>query len=216
MAELQWRDLPNFIAECNILLLVDVSDSMNVPIAGSSTTALDAAISLGIYIAEKQKGDFKNLLLTFETKPSFVDLSKLTTLQEKYKKTLVAPWGRSSNLRAAFLEILNMAVKHKIPQCELPEILMIFSDMEFDEACSDESNTLYEECEKMFKEHEYKLPRVVFWNLNSRNKHMPVQFNTNATILLSGLSPFIIKDVLKDINNLNSVELMLKIVSNDK
>lgn len=215
MAELQWRDLPDFIAECNVLPLVDVSGSM-VQYIGTSTTAIDVSISMGIYIAEKQKGDFKNLLLTFETKPSFVDLSKLKTLKEKYDKTLQAPWGGSTNLKAAFSEILNLAIKYKIPQNEMPEILMIFSDMEFDSACSDKSNTVYETCEEMFKEKGYELPIVVFWNLVSRNKHMPVQFDTNGTLLLSGLSPFIIKDVLKDLKNLNSVELMLKVVSNSK
>lgn len=215
MAELQWRDLQDFTAECNILPLVDVSGSMMQSV-GTSTTAIDVSISMGIYIAEKQKGDFKNLLLTFESKPSFVDLSKLKTLKEKYNTTLKAPWGGSTNLKEAFSEILSMAVKHKIPQNEMPEILIIFSDMEFDSACSDKSNTVYETCEEMFKEKGYKLPTVVFWNLVSRNKHMPVQFNTNGTILLSGLSPFIIKDVLKDLNNINSVDLMLKIISNSK
>lgn len=215
MAELQWRDLPDFIAECNILPLVDVSGSMEQSI-GSSTTAIDVSISMGIYIAEKQKGVFKNLLLTFETEPSFVDLSNLKTLKEKYNKTLKAPWGGSTNLKAAFSEILKMAVKHQISQNEMPEILIIFSDMEFNSACSDKSYTVYEACEEMFKEKGYKLPTVVFWNLVSRNKHMPVQFDTNGTLLLSGLSPFIIKDVLKDLNNVNSVDLMLKIISNSK
>lgn len=215
MAGFQWRDLPTFIADCNILPLVDVSGSMDQSI-GKSVTAMDVSISMGMYIAERQNGDFKNMILTFESKPSFVDLNKAKTLDEKYKTVLKASWGGSTDISAAFSSILTMAIKLKVPQQDMPEILIIFSDMEFDSACSNHSHTVFESCQKMYQKKGYKLPTVVFWNLVSRNQHVPVRFDTSGTVLLSGLSPFILKDILKDINNTNPLDLMTKIISNTK
>lgn len=44
------------------------------------------AISLGLYITERQTSEFKDLILKFESKPKFVNLNGIDSLKEMYNK----------------------------------------------------------------------------------------------------------------------------------
>ena len=74
----QWDALPNFVGEANILPLVDVSGSMTSKAGGhqskSDVTCLDVAVSLGLYLADKNKGKFKDTFLTFSSEPQLLHL----------------------------------------------------------------------------------------------------------------------------------------------
>ena len=76
-----------------------------------------------------------------------------------------------------------------MPQKELPETLYFISDMEFD-CCADNAElTSFEHAKKLFEDHGYKLPQVVFWNVQSRNRQQPVSMNEQGVILISGCTP---------------------------
>lgn len=94
----------------------------------------------------------------------------------------------STNLGAIFSTILNAAKSCNAPQSELPETLYIISDMEFD-SCVQANRTLYQHAKENFESSGYKLPNVVFWNVNSRGSNLPVRKNEVGATLISGLSP---------------------------
>jgi hypothetical protein len=48
----------------------------------------------------------------------------------------------------------------------------------------------------MYNEAGYNLPKVVFWNLNARNRNNPVEFNESGTALISGYSPQVAKALM--------------------
>ena len=179
----------------NSLCVVDVSGSMTFNRIGG-ITPLEVALSLGLYTAERLEGAFKNHFLTFSARPRLQEIIG-NNLHEKLINMERANWGVNTNLIACFDLILEVALKNNIPSDEMIERLIIISDMEFDSAISGNKRTIFEEAKRTFEGYGYKLPTIVFWNVDSRNKAMQINSDYNNVLLVSGLSPAILKGVLK-------------------
>jgi hypothetical protein len=191
--EAQWNALPNYVGDANALPLVDVSGSMTCK-AGQKgdITCLEIAVSLGLYFADKNKGKFKDCFLSFSDTPQLLNLKG--SINQKIDQMISSDWGMSTNLHGAFNQILSTAVKNKVPQAEMPETLMIFSDMQFN-ACVRHDDSAMQMIVRKYSEAGYELPKVVFWNLNSSG-NAPVEFDKSGTALVSGFSPAIAASVL--------------------
>lgn len=211
-ADVVWDKLPDYVPEGkNFLPIVDSSGSMLTAISGK-VTALDIAVGLGIYLSQRNKGDFKDLILQFAGQPKLYKSSG--SLSQRYESVIGSHWDMSTNLQGAFEEILRHANKHKVSQKDMPQTLIILSDMEFNSCVRDASKTNYEAMKVQYEEAGYNLPNVVFWNITSRQKNLPVRFDENGTALVSGYSPAIMKNLLQD--NLNPFKIMLETVSNER
>ncbi len=131
----QWEALPNFVGDANILPLVDVSGSMSTPAGGhgskSGVTCMEVAVSLGLYLADKNEGKFKDTFLTFSDKPELLHLKG--NINQKIDQMVKSDWNMSTNLHKAFEKILNVAVKGGVPQEEMPAMVLILSKNEFQE-----------------------------------------------------------------------------------
>jgi hypothetical protein len=194
LANEQWKSLPNFMEGTTerILPVVDVSGSMGSIVSGS-ITCLDIAISLGLYISERNEGVFKDSFITFSEKPELQVLSG--TLKERYEQMSQADWGMNTNLNLVFNLILNQALKHKVLPEDMPSKILIMSDMEFDQATR-QSDSAIQMIRRQYEESGYTLPEIIFWNIQSRGKNFPVRHDESGTALISGLSPSIVKSVL--------------------
>lgn len=192
----QWAALPNYVGEANVLPLVDVSGSMNCKAGGdqskSNLTCLDVAVSLGLYCADKNVGKFKDLFLTFSSSPELLKLSG--NIVNKIYQMNSAKWQMSTNLHAALDLILDVAKKGNVPENEMPSTLLIMSDMQFNH-CTTFDDSAFEMITRKYNAAGYKVPAIVFWNLNGRS-NVPVSFNTSGVALVSGFSPSILKSVL--------------------
>ena len=187
----QWGALPNYIGDHKILPMIDVSDSMSSPTA-EGVSAMHVAVSLGLYMAEKNTGAFKDMYLTFHSTPELrVDAGNIV---DKYKKCLNAPWGGSTSIDRALELVLSTAVNGKVKQEDMPEFLIVLSDMQFNGTYSGLS--AYELFEKKFTAAGYTVPKLVWWNLCGGKGNSPVSFDTTGTALVSGFSPAIAKSVL--------------------
>jgi hypothetical protein len=205
--------------EDRVLPMVDVSGSMSCSAGSSdSLTCMDVAISLGIYISERNEGTFKDSFLTFSSTPSLQYLTG-DSLKGKLQQLGSAHWGMSTNLTATFDLLLDQAVTHNIPLEEMPTKILILSDMEFDAAIGncweknpDWNPTAMEMIKTKYEESGYEMPAIVFWNLNSRgNDNFPVKQDEMNTALISGFSPSILKSVLNG-ENLTPYSVMMKTV----
>merc|ERR1711974_260667 len=147
-------------------------------------------------LSTKNTGAFKDVWLNFSTSPK-LNVLKGKTISEKLRSIDWNDWGGSTNVDAAFGLILKHAVKHKISQEEMPQTLVIFSDMQFNMAVRGKTN--HKAAKQAFKDAGYKLPKVVYWNLRATG-NSPVKASTNNTALVSGFSPSLMKNVLN--NNL--------------
>ena len=206
VANEQWKALPNYLEGANdmILPVVDVSGSMSSPAGGSKTvTCMNVAISLGLYISERNEGPFKDAFITFSSKPQLQVLSG--SLNDRYTQMSDSDWGMSTDLEATFKLILNQATKHKLSQDKMPNKVLILSDMEFNSATGGGgwrneggkwNPTAQQMIETMYADAGYKVPQIVYWNIQSRNGGVPVAFDTAGTALVSGFSPAIMTSLL--------------------
>jgi hypothetical protein len=216
-ANVQWDALPNYMEgnQERVLPLVDVSSSMNCSVGDSnSLIVLDVAISLGLYISERNEGPFKDAFITFHTSPQLITVNG--SLSERYSQMAMSPWGGSTNLASSFSLILNKAVENSVPASEMPTMVMIFSDMEFDSTDRSWNETAQEMIERKFAAAGYVMPKIVYWNLASRgDKNKPVQFDKKGTALVSGFSPSLLTSLLggKDITPL---AMMMTVIDSER
>jgi len=200
-----WKALPDYINGAgNTICVRDGSGSMQTGIgSGSSATCLDVATALSVYFAEHSNGQFKDKFITFSENPQLIDISNAETLREKLaicdRYTEVA----NTNIEAVFDLILFTAQKNNMTQDEMPQNILILSDMEFDR-CAEANNEgelspkLFKVIEDRYREAGYKLPRLIFWNINSRTGTIPVKENELGVALVSGYSPAVMKMVLSN------------------
>jgi len=179
-----WRAQEDFTGEENALVVIDGSGSMY----GGEPKPAAIALSLGIYFAERNTGAFRNHFITFSEKPQLVEI-KGDTILDKVIYCHNFNEVANTNIQRVFELILRTAVKNKVPQSEMPSILYIISDMEFDYCTRGAELTNFEYAKQIFADAGYQLPRVVFWNVQSRNAQQPVTQNEQGVALVSGCSP---------------------------
>lgn len=195
VAKAQWEALPDFLGDENMLAMVDVSGSMQAKAGSGNVSNLQVACSLGLYIADKAKGAFKDCFLTFSGSPKIEVLTG--DIVTKYHQMIRSHWTMNTNLMGAFMEILKVAKTHKLDESVMPKILLILSDMEFDACTSGRDQRAADAVREMYEQAGYQVPKLVFWNLNSRSGNSPVSYREDGTALVSGFSPAIMKSVLK-------------------
>lgn len=222
-ANLQWNALPNYMDGNveRIIPLVDVSGSMTCRAGGNSLlSCMDVAISLGLYISERNVGVFKDAFITFHANPQLLTVNG--TLNERYRQMANSSWGGNTNLEAVFKLILNKAKQFSVKEEEMPTTLIILSDMQFDVATStrygggsDWNPTAQQMIEKMYADAGYKMPKIVYWNLNAHNTDSPVAYNKQDTCLVSGFNTSILKNVLKG-KDMTPMTIMMDVVDSER
>jgi len=198
--------LPKSVNLGKLVPLVDVSGSMH-------GTPMEVAIAMGILVSELTSAEFKDRVLTFESRPNWVGLSGCADIADKVSTVQSADWGGSTDFAAACERILDVAETHKLSPDSIPD-LIVFSDMQFDEARGAHSygfhtqrvsswETHYERLERRFAEvgvavcgQPYAPPQIIFWNLRGNAVGFPVAKDAPNTQLLSGFSPSLLKLVL--------------------
>lgn len=209
----QWKSLPNLMPENgNIMPMIDVSDSMNVEVA-ANTTAIEVAIGLGLYVADKNKGAYKDTFMTFSNKPELVQLKG--NLYEKVLQIDSSSWNMSTDLLRAFDKILFHAVANEVPKEDMPSTLIILSDMEFDRCVCSTNKTTMEHIRTKYKTAGYDLPNIVFWNINSRGDNVPVRYNELGVALVSGFSPNILSAIF-NIEEFSPKSIMLNAIMDER
>ena len=211
-----WKALSNSSKTCgNILVVGDGSGSMLTKIGNTNISALEVANALEIYFAERCSGPFKNKYITFSNKPQLVDLSGAKNLLEKILKARRHNEIANTNIEETFKLILKTAVKYNMSQEDMPEAILIISDMEFDHATTGFVNkTLFENIRQDFESKGYKVPRLVFWNVNSRTCGIPIKENDLGVTLVSGFSVNIIDMVMSD--ELDPYKCLVKVLESDR
>ena len=214
--EAQWNALPNYLGNRKVLPVVDVSGSMFCPAGGTGGTVqcVDVSVALGLYCADKNTGPFKDVFCTFSETP------KLEVLQgsivQKVQQLKDADWGMSTDIEAALSMILRVAVEGKVKHEDMPEMVLIFSDMQFNQCTRNFGERAMDMFRRMYEEAGYRIPQIVFWNLNSYD-NVPVRSDESGVALVSGFSPAIMTALLSgDMSEFTPEAIMLKTVMSDR
>ena len=206
-----WNHLPGAVADANAISVVDTSGSMYCGY-GALVPAL-VSQAMGLYCAERCRGYFHNHLITFESTPHLVEI-RGANLRDKLKYISTLPWGGSTNLEGVFDLILQTAVKYNVKQEELPSVIYIFSDMEFNWCVHDADSTVYENARELFELNGYRMPAVVFHNVNSWQMQTPVTAHTRGTALSSGAAACGMGYSYD--GNVTPMELMLRVLGSER
>lgn len=213
-----WKALPNTVqGNDNTIVVADGSGSMTCRIdPNSSVKALDVANALAIYFSERSSGEFKNKYITFSERPQLVDFTNAKTLRNKIQIALRHSECACTNIEATFDLILRTAVNGNMSQEDMPMNILIISDMEFNSAVgfNKPDETLFATISKKYEKHGYKLPRLVFWNVNSRTGTIPVKENELGVALVSGFSVNIVNMVMSD--KLDAYECLLDVLNSER
>ena len=208
-----WKNLPN-MSVSNTLVVRDGSGSMCSPISGQ-TTCLDVATALTVYMCGHNSGDWKGKFVTFSSHPEIVDISAKGSLHDKLDKISNYDDCSNTDIYATMKLILNTAVNNSIPQEEMPSLIAILSDMQFDGRSFHFNKTLFEDIIDEYEAAGYKMPKICFWNINDRGeKSIPIQQNDFGLILCSGFSVQIMKMFMS--NKLDPYEILLETINSPR
>lgn len=207
-----WDNLADYINEANFngIAVVDTSGSMT---GGTADAPINVAVSLGMYCATKNQGPFKDYFITFESNPHMVKVEGVDFC-DKVRGITRANWGGSTNIEAVFDLLLDTAIRNNCNQDEIPQNIIIISDMEFNNCVTTSSygriygnkvNTLFEDMAEKWKRNGYEMPKLTFWNVDARQNNIPMSSDGNVNYV-SGMSPVIFEQVLK---GLTAFDLMM-------
>jgi len=201
LADKMWNNLEDFITEGeNILPMIDTSGSM-------FGKPLQVAISLGMYLSERNKSEFQDRFLTFSESPEFVKIQG-DGVADRLRNIEQADWGMNTDFTKAYDLILQSAVTHNVDKSSMPTMLLVLSDMQFDESQDDWDNSVpkvhFDDIKDKFNKSGYDMPKLVFWNLNSYSGNQSTM-NEDGVCMVSGFSPSIMKAILScdDFNPMN-------------
>lgn len=165
----------------NAIPIVDTSASM------FCDDAMGKALSIGHYIA-KCSTYMPNFVVSFSSRPTLIKLGvsnihrNIDEIESQYKKEILSMrTGDCSNTDLGKVMELFKDVD------DLPEYLVVLTDMEFDAGSSRSKGALM----NIWKEKGYST-KIVWWNLNSRNITCP-EMDKNGNIFMSGYSPYLLK-----------------------
>ena len=207
VVEAQWKALPNYIeGENNYVVMADVSDSMN-------GRPLMTSIGLAIYFAERNKGDYHNIYMTFTNEPHFINIKEGATLLENVKTVANTDVGYNTNLEAAFDYILSNAIYNNVSNEDMPKALIVISDMEIDRYMSRRGLGFVDTMKEKFNVAGYEMPKIILWNVEARQDTYLSQ--NPDVIYVSGSSPSVFKSFIGALNGETAYDVMLKTL-NDK
>lgn len=191
--ECMWKtlleELPTNLGKT--LCVVDSSGSMLTNIPQSKGEVIDVSHALGIACAEKMQGGFHNRYITFGSRPKFVQFPENSSLKDKLVIASKENDCTNTNIEKVFNLILDTAKNNQMTQEDLPDNVLMISDMNFDCMVSGNPNkALFTNLQKMFEEAGYKMPKLIFWNVNvgSEKGIIPCVKNELGVILMSGFS----------------------------
>ena len=190
--EAQWENLPDYVdGNVNAVVMADVSGSMS----WNSGRPLATSIGLAMYFAERNKGAYHKQKISFISK---------------------AEWGGNTDLEKALLKILDVAIENNCSQEEMPKSLIIISDMEIDSCTSRKRReNFYDHVSRVYEEHGYKIPNVVFWNVDSRHDVFLADKDRKGVQLVSGQSASTFKNLIGCVDK-TPVEMMYAVLNSER
>ena len=204
IVEAQWKALPNYLTKPkNILVMADVSGSMR-------GRPMDTSVGLAIYFAERNQGDYHNLYMTFTDKPHYVQIKEEASLAQKVHQVMHTDVGYNTNLEKAFETILATVITMNVSPENMPEALVVISDMEIDNYMHWYGVDFVDEMKGRFEAKGYQFPKLILWNVEARKDTFLTQ--SQDVIMISGHSPSQFKALINCLDK-SGYEVMLEVLN---
>ena len=205
MVNKYWDNLTDYFngASLNALAVVDTSSSM-------WGTPVYVATSLGMYCAEKANGPFAGHYVSFSQNPRLVKVEGVDFC-DKVDRIIRTDLCENTDIEKTFDMLLDTAIRNGCSQEDLPQNIIIISDMEFDRARgygrtydwttrtykvnNATPETLMEGIARKWRECGYQMPHLIFWNCDARQNNIPMLGNGPISYV-SGFSPSIFQTIM--------------------
>lgn len=202
---LMWENQTNILEgnTDNLLVVADTSGSMMsynaIPFCNS--------IGLALYIAERNKGFFKNHFITFSEKPTIQEIKGNTLIEKINNMQRIDAWN--TDIDKVFAMLLKTSKENNLTQEDLPSKIIIISDMEFDRGIYSKEGTNFKGWKNSFQKEGYVLPTIIFWNVSCNIKGIPVTKFENDVVMISGFSTNVLTNLLT-LENTTPKDIMLE------
>lgn len=213
--EALWKALPRIDMK-ETLVVSDGSYSMKSTIGKTSITAYEVSMALAVYFAECNKGEYHNSFMTFGSRPRILSFNDNDSLLQKLHVAVSNTDCSNTNIEAVFDIVLQTAINKQLKQSDLPENILILSDMEFDNISNskERERRLFEVFNERYRQAGYKLPKLIFWNIMSKSKTIPIKENENGVVLVSGFSPNVVKMMMS--NKTDPYEILVETLNSER
>lgn len=204
MVNKYWDNLADYFngATFNGIAVVDTSGSMT---RSDAAAPINVAISLGLYCAEKAKGPFANHYISFASRPQLIQTDGVDFC-DKVARIYSTHLIDDTNIEAVFDLLLKTAIRNNCSQDDLPQNIIIISDMEFNMAVgggwrshssinSSNVETVLEGKAREWAARGYQMPHLIFWNVDARQNNIPMLGNGPISFV-SGMSPTIFETIM--------------------
>jgi hypothetical protein len=208
--EKNFEDLQNMICVCDVSPSMYKWEDKNII---SNFLPVDISISLSLLISKYNNTIFNNHIISFSTNPEFIIIDNQDSLSEKYNKIKNMNWEGNSNIDSILTLILDKLLKHKKIE-NSPDSLIIISDMKINNLEYENDTINLDKITQTYKLNGYKIPKIIFWNLNSSSNELPIYQINNITII-SGFSLIILKNIIFK-KNFDASDIMNNLIYNDR
>ena len=200
-----WDNLTDYFQNStfNGIAVVDTSGSMT---GREASAPINVAISLGLYCAEKNSGPFADHYISFSSRPQLIR-TKGVDFCDKVARIYETNLCENTNIEATFDLLLDVATDPRTKREDIPQNVIVISDMEFDSATSNywggsRSNINSHNCETVMEgiarkwaQYGLELPHLIFWNVDARQNNIPM-LGQGRVSFVSGFSPSIFETIM--------------------
>ena len=202
-----------------ILVISDTSGSME-------GTPLEVSISLSILFGSLLTGDFHNCCIPFSSTPRFISWNDDDHISDIKKLVETEDVALNTNFQAVFDLILGTAISKSIPKNDMPEYLLVVSDMQFDQSFSADGEYYGERVSidnielirRKYKDAGYDMPQMIYWNVAEKNyKNSPITKDDRG-IMVSGFSQNIWKSIVEtdNLESFNPYNFMMQTLMSER
>ena len=209
--EAQWNALIEEFGtnSLKVLPVFDNSASMGrwtgrVRASGRPGAPREVAIALAAFFSQVNDSAFRDWVMSFENDAKMHHLNGKCLLDRMWELRRQTSDHGTTNVASVYRTLLKFARNNSVPAEDMPEVLLLVSDMQFD-MVGYGYRTALEDMRIQYANAGYEMPVVVFWNVNAHTSSSPVKADDRGTIMVSGLSQQIMKTMLQmDIEQLRS------------
>ena len=237
----QWNDLRDTIRAKGSLgkavVMCDFSGSMG---RSNSPTVVPIQVSqgLGLLCAECTSPAFRDRLLTFDSTPTWHNVSNHKTLVGRVRSFQGVSQGLSTNFKAAMELVLNRLVEAKVPVGDEPDIILVLTDMGWDAANNGTHHDYYGRASghdsSKFETHidrikadfksrgGWKVPTIVIWNVSGKFQEYHHESDTEGVCVISGWSAAVLKyimggeDIVQKMRNMTPYKMMRHVLDDPR
>ena len=183
----------------NVMCALDTSGSMSISVPGTTVSAYDICVSLGIFFSTLNKGEFHKNVMMFDNVSTLMQLNgDFTDMADEIRQSRTA-WG-GTNFQSIIDEIVRVRkTRPNIPLEDFPKTLLVVSDMQFNPSGSDYM-TNYEAMKnkllEAFPEDFVNDMKFIWWDCIGRRYDAPATMEDVGCYFFSGFDGSIISQLL--------------------